>query len=129
MSDTGKPVLQSYVNVCCALIECLFNKPSNLTPLRDALHSVIDCHCDPSDTDYEDYKFLASVTCELLQYLITAHLTLFSMYSLQTRPQENSQLRELRLLMYKLRKRGICVHMQYIPTPNPGKCIRKYSHE
>ena len=113
VTDVGKPVLQSCVDVCCPLIECLFKKPPNLTQVRDTLHNAIDHHCDPSDKDYEDYKLLASVTCELLQYLMSARLTLLSMYSLQTRPQENSQLRELKLLMYKLRKRGIHIYMHY----------------
>ena len=114
ISGVGKPVLQSCLDVSFTFIECLFNKPLNLTPVRDALHDAIDRHCDPPNPDHEDYKYLASATCEILQYLITARLTLFSMYSLQAKLQENNQLRELKLLMYKLRKRGICVYMRYI---------------
>ena len=133
LSDSWKSVLKFCVDVGCTLTECFFHKPINLDPVRDMLHDKVERHFDPSDTDYEAYKSLATDACKQLQTLATKKFGVFSMYSLQSRPRDKYELtntctshyrqkietdrnlRELKLLMYRLRKRGICVYMHYIP--------------
>ena len=129
MSDVGKLVLKSCVDVSCTVTECFFKKLLNLDPVPEVMHDTIDCSLDPSDTDYEAYKYLASYICEKLHSLFTARFSLFSMYSLREKSHDNYELTnactssyrqtletdqfllKLKLLMYKPRKRGICVYM------------------
>ena len=135
LSDSGKSFLNLCVDVGCTLTECFFHKPINLDPVRDMLHDKVERYFDPSDTDYNAYKSLATDACKQLQTLATKKFGMFSMYSLQSRSRDKYEftntctsqyrqiletdrnLRELKLLMYRLRKRGICVYMEYIPAP------------
>ena len=129
ISDFHSFLVKAVVDTVSTLIECLCNKPLNLDPVRDMLHEYIDIFPDFSKKDRSYYKSFASETCAKLQSRINRGFTLLSMYTVQPSSKDTSQstyasqfsqkwgpdpsLRELGLLMHKLRKLGIRVYMHY----------------